>query len=98
MISRAFLLPMITFQELMSEYSNINLYFTAMQSYNLYKNNIERNDTMLSSSINRILEMDKEIRSNSVKLESIPKDKTVIVVVDMVNGFVHEGCCPRPGY
>lgn len=51
---------------------------------------------MLSSSINKILDMDKEIRGSSVKLEDLPKDKTVIVVVDMVNGFVHQGLLSSP--
>lgn len=51
---------------------------------------------MLSSSINKILDMDKEIRGSTVKLEDLPKDKTVIVVVDMVNGFVHQGLLYSP--
>jgi nicotinamidase-related amidase len=51
---------------------------------------------MLSSSINKILDMDKEIRGGSVSLEDLPKDKTVVVVVDMVNGFVHEGLLSSP--
>lgn len=51
---------------------------------------------MLSSSINKILDMDKEISGISVKLEDLPKDKTVVVVVDMVNGFVHEGLLSSP--
>jgi nicotinamidase-related amidase len=51
---------------------------------------------MLSSSINKILDMDKEIRGNIVKLEDLPMDKTVIVVVDMVNGFVHQGLLSSP--
>lgn len=51
---------------------------------------------MLSSSINKILDMDKEIRGNVVKLEDLKNDKTVIVVVDMVNGFVHEGLLSSP--
>jgi len=51
---------------------------------------------MLSSSINKILDMDKEIRGSSIRLEDLTKDKTVIVVVDMVNGFVHEGLLSSP--
>ncbi len=51
---------------------------------------------MLSSSINKILDMDKEIRGASIRLEDLQKGKTAIVVVDMVNGFVHQGLLSSP--
>ncbi len=51
---------------------------------------------MLSSAINKILEMDREIRGRNIKLADLPKDKTVIVVDDMVNGFVNEGMLSSP--
>jgi hypothetical protein len=51
---------------------------------------------MLSSSINKISDMDKEIRGSNIKLDDLPKDKTAIVVVDMVNGFVQEGLLSSP--
>lgn len=40
---------------------------------------------------NTILEMEKEIKGRIVKFEELPKEKTVLVVVDMVKGFVTEG-------
>jgi nicotinamidase-related amidase len=51
---------------------------------------------MLASAICKILEMDEEIRGNNVKLDDLPKDKTVIVIVDMVKGFVYEGPLSSP--
>jgi nicotinamidase-related amidase len=51
---------------------------------------------MLASVICKILEMDEEIRGNNVKLDDLPKDKTVIVIVDMVKGFVYEGPLSSP--
>jgi nicotinamidase-related amidase len=51
---------------------------------------------MLASVICKILEMDEEIKGNNVKLDDLPKDKTVIVIVDMVKGFVYEGPLSSP--
>lgn len=51
---------------------------------------------MLPSSVNKVLEMDREIRGNRLNLADLEKDKTVIVVVDMVNGFVYEGLLSSP--
>jgi nicotinamidase-related amidase len=51
---------------------------------------------MLASAIYKILEMDKEIRGNNIRLDDLPIDKTVIVVVDMVKGFVYEGLLSSP--
>lgn len=46
--------------------------------------------------IDRILDMQKEIAGKVVNLTDLSKEKTVIIVVDMVNGFVHEGPLSSP--
>lgn len=56
----------------------------------------ERKGAMLESATNKIMEMDKEIRGNDVNLDDLPKNRTVIVVVDMVKGFVYEGLLSSP--
>jgi len=56
----------------------------------------ERKDVMLDSAMCKIMEMNKEIKGNNVKLDDLPKDKTVIIVVDKVRGFVYEGLLSSP--
>lgn len=46
---------------------------------------------MINLMINKIFDMQKEIRGKVVNLGDLPKEKTALIVVDMVNGFVHEG-------
>jgi nicotinamidase-related amidase len=46
--------------------------------------------------INKIYDMEKEIKGKSIKLEELAKESTVIVVVDMVKGFVSEGILSSP--
>ncbi len=41
--------------------------------------------------IHRILDMEKEIRGKNIELSQLTKEKTALIVVDMVNGFVHQG-------
>lgn len=41
--------------------------------------------------IEKILEIEKEIKGKSLDLKDFQKEDTVLVVIDMVNGFVHEG-------
>ncbi len=45
---------------------------------------------------NRIFDMEKEIKGNIVDLKEFPKEKTAVVIVDMVNGFVYEGALASP--
>lgn len=51
-------------------------------------------DPMLN--VNKIFEMEKEIKGKVVKLDDLTKSKTAVVIVDMVNGFVHEGILASP--
>lgn len=44
----------------------------------------------------KILNMSEEIKGKFVDLNDLDKDKTAIVIVDMVNGFVHEGALSSP--
>lgn len=46
--------------------------------------------------INKIFSMEKEIKGKTVYLKDFPKDNTVIVTVDMVNGFVKKGMLSSP--
>jgi Amidases related to nicotinamidase len=46
--------------------------------------------------VNKIAEMDKEIRGTVAKLTDFPKGKTAIVFIDMVVGFVHKGVLSSP--
>ncbi|MBZ9686062.1 cysteine hydrolase [Clostridium estertheticum] len=41
--------------------------------------------------INKIFDMEKEISGKILNLADLPKEKTALIVVDMVNGFVHQG-------
>ena len=51
---------------------------------------------MMDLEINKIFDMQKEIRGKVVNLADLSKEKTAIIVVDMVNGFVHEGPLSSP--
>ncbi|PRR81864.1 isochorismatase family cysteine hydrolase [Clostridium vincentii] len=46
--------------------------------------------------INKILDMQKEISGKILQLTDLQKEKTAIIVVDMVNGFVHKGQLASP--
>ena len=46
--------------------------------------------------INKIFDMKREIKGNTVCLKNFPKDNTVIVTVDMVKGFVKKGMLSSP--
>ena len=46
---------------------------------------------MISLLINKIFDMQNEIKGEVVNLSDLPKEKTALIVVDMVNGFVHAG-------
>lgn len=46
--------------------------------------------------INKILDMQKEISGKILQLTDLSKEKTAIIVVDMVNGFVHKGQLASP--
>lgn len=46
---------------------------------------------MMALMINKIFDMQKEIKGKVLTLSELPKEKTALIVVDMVNGFVHEG-------
>lgn len=46
--------------------------------------------------LNKIAEMEKEIRGTVVKLADLPKGKTAVVFVDMVVGFVYKGVLASP--
>jgi len=46
---------------------------------------------MTTLMVNKIFDMQKEIRHKVVSLTDLPKDKTALIIVDMVNGFVHKG-------
>jgi hypothetical protein len=51
---------------------------------------------MISLLINKIFDMQNEIKGNVIKLSDLPKEKTALIVVDMVNGFVHAGIMSSP--
>lgn len=46
--------------------------------------------------VNKIFDMEKEIVGKSLKLADLPKDKTVVIFVDMVVGFVYKGTLASP--
>lgn len=46
--------------------------------------------------VKKISEMEKEIRGRNLELKDFKKENTALVVVDMVNGFVHEGLLASP--
>lgn len=46
--------------------------------------------------INKILDMQKEIKGTVVNLKDLSKEKTALILVDMVNGFVHQGALSSP--
>lgn len=46
---------------------------------------------MMALMINKIFDMEVEIKGKDVNLSDLPKEKTALIVVDMVNGFVHQG-------
>lgn len=46
--------------------------------------------------INKIFDMQKEISGTVVNLTDLTKEKTALIVVDMVNGFVHQGILSSP--
>lgn len=54
----------------------------------------ERKDNMLN--VDKLYEMEKEIKGKILKLKGLEREKTALVVVDMVNGFVHEGILSSP--
>ncbi|MBU3188176.1 cysteine hydrolase [Clostridium bowmanii] len=51
---------------------------------------------MINLMINKIFDMENEIRGKVVNLADLPKEKTALIVVDMVNGFVHTGIMSSP--
>ena len=51
---------------------------------------------MMDLKLDKILDMQKEISGKILNLKDLLKEKTAIVVVDMVNGFVHEGPLSSP--
>ncbi|WP_368488205.1 isochorismatase family cysteine hydrolase [Clostridium sp. BJN0013] len=46
--------------------------------------------------VKKILEMEKEVKGGNLNLGDLKKENTALVVVDMVNGFVHEGVLASP--
>lgn len=46
---------------------------------------------MTTLMVNKIFDMQKEISHKVVSLTDLPKDKTALIIVDMVNGFVNKG-------
>lgn len=46
--------------------------------------------------VNKLYDMEKEIKGRSINLEGLAKENTAIVVIDMVKGFVHEGILSSP--
>ncbi|MGH4117509.1 isochorismatase family cysteine hydrolase [Clostridium sp.] len=46
--------------------------------------------------INKIFDMRNEIEGKVVNLTDLPKEKTALIVIDMVNGFVHQGILSSP--
>ncbi|APC39451.1 isochorismatase family cysteine hydrolase [Clostridium estertheticum] len=51
---------------------------------------------MINLLINKIFDMQNEIKGNVVNLNDLPKEKTALIVMDMVNGFVHAGIMSSP--
>ncbi len=51
---------------------------------------------MMDLKINKILDMQKEIEGKNLDLTELSKEKTALIVIDMVNGFVHEGILSSP--
>ena len=51
---------------------------------------------MMELNVNKILDMQKEISGKVVNLADLSKEKTAIIIVDMINGFVHEGPLSSP--
>ncbi|MBC8063058.1 MAG: cysteine hydrolase [Clostridiaceae bacterium] len=50
----------------------------------------------MNLNINKILDMQKEISGKVFNLSDLTREKTAIILVDMVNGFVHEGMLSSP--
>lgn len=46
--------------------------------------------------VNKIYDMEKEIKGKIIKLEDLNRESTAIIIVDMVKGFVHEGILSSP--
>ncbi|BAH07476.1 isochorismatase family cysteine hydrolase [Clostridium kluyveri] len=46
--------------------------------------------------VKKILEMEKEVKGKNLDLKDLKKENTALVIVDMVNGFVHEGLLASP--
>ena len=51
---------------------------------------------MINLLINKIFDMRNEIRGEVVNLADLSKEKTALIVMDMVNGFVHAGIMSSP--
>lgn len=51
---------------------------------------------MINLLINKIFDMQNEIKGKVVNLTDLSKEKTALIVVDMVNGFVHTGIMSSP--
>jgi len=51
---------------------------------------------MINLLINKIFDMQNEIKGNVVTLNDLSKEKTALIVLDMVNGFVHTGIMSSP--
>ena len=51
---------------------------------------------MINLLINKIFDMQNEIKGNVVNLNNLPKEKTALIVMDMVNGFVNTGIMSSP--
>ena len=51
---------------------------------------------MVDLFINKIFDMQREISGKILNLKDLSKEKTTLVVVDMVNGFVHQGVLSSP--
>ncbi|MCB2294936.1 cysteine hydrolase [Clostridium algoriphilum] len=51
---------------------------------------------MINLLINKIFDMQNEIKGKVVNLTDLPKEKTALIVMDMVNGFVHVGVMSSP--
>ena len=51
---------------------------------------------MINLLINKIFDMQNEIKGEVVNLKDLSKEKTALIVVDMVNGFVNTGIMSSP--
>ena len=51
---------------------------------------------MINLLINKIFDMQNEIKGKIINLTDLSKEKTALIVVDMVNGFVHAGIMSSP--